>query len=92
MTNIEFPCPSLSVTSGWGVVIKVINRKFIISLKIFKLPGINQTKFIEMTTKQGSTKIVDFMAPKAMGSRARAWPYLSYCETALFLLKSSFLL
>ena len=41
-------------------------------------------------TKEGSTKNVNFTTSGA-GFFARAWPYKSYNEIALFLLKSSIL-
>ena len=41
-------------------------------------------------TKEGSTQIVNFMTPWAGGSCARVWPYKSYSENALFLLKIFF--
>ena len=44
-----------------------------------------------MMTKEGSTIIVNFMT-LGQGFFAIAWPYKSYCENALFLLKSSSLL
>ena len=43
-------------------------------------------------TKERSTKIVNFMTPRGRGFCARVWPYKSYSENALFLLKSSSLL
>ena len=42
-------------------------------------------------SKEKSTKIVTFMTPWA-GVLARAWPYKSYSENTLFVLKSSSLL
>ena len=42
-----------------------------------------------MLTKEGSTKIVNFMTPRGRNSCARVWPYKSYSENALFLKKSS---
>ena len=38
-----------------------------------------------MMTKEGSTKIVNFMTPWGRGSCAEALPYKSYNETAYFL-------
>ena len=46
-----------------------------------------------MMTKEGYTKIVNFMNPPNRGSFAREWPKSHTCsENALFLLKSSPLL
>ena len=45
-----------------------------------------------MMTKERSTKIVTFMTPGAGVQCARAWPFKSYSENALFLFKSSSLL
>ena len=38
---------------------------------------IRQTKYVVMMTKEGSTKIINFMTP-GQGSCARVWPYKSY--------------
>ena len=50
-----------------------------------------KTKYIVMMTKEGATKIVNFMTPGA-GVLEIGQGHMSYCENALFLLKSSFLL
>ena len=42
-----------------------------------------------MMTKEGSTKIVNFMTSGGRGSCARSRPYKSYGENALFDQKSS---
>ena len=45
-----------------------------------------------MMTKEGSTKIVNFMTPPpppSKGSCAGVWSYKSYIQNAVFLLKSS---
>ena len=42
-----------------------------------------------MMTKEGSTKIVNFMTPGAGVLVQRHWPYKSYMENALFLAKFS---
>ena len=49
------------------------------SYYFFKILGIDQT--------EESTKIVNFMTPRGRGSCARVWPYKSYSENAIFLLK-----
>ena len=46
---------------------------------------IRQTKYVVMMSKEGSTKILNFMTPGAGVSCARVWPYKSYRENALFI-------
>ena len=50
-----------------------------------------QTKCVVMMTKEGSTKILNFMTPGG-GVRAQVRDLISHSENALFLLKSSSLL
>ena len=45
-----------------------------------------------MMTKERSTKIVTFMTPGAGVQFARAWPFKSYSDNALFLFKTPSLL
>ena len=61
--------------------------KFIISVDIYI-----QTKYVVMMTKEGSTKIVNFMNPRAGVFCTNAWQNKSYTTNGLFLLKSSPLL
>ena len=67
-----------------GVGLLVLGRGHIIyTVKLYK-PGIDQTnKCLVMMTKEGSTKFVIY-DPRGRGSFARAWPYKSYSENALF--------
>ena len=58
---------------------------FFKNLLLYSQALIIQTKYVVMMTKEGSTKIVNFMTPRGRGSSARAWPYKSYSENALFL-------
>ena len=44
-----------------------------------------QSKCVVMMTKEGYTKIVNFITPWGRDSCAMAWPYMSYSENALFL-------
>ena len=57
------------------------------------LPGIDQTKQVCSNNDQGRVyQNCKFHYPRGRGSCARAWPYKSYSETALFLYQSSSLL
>ena len=57
---------------------------FLKNLLLYSQAFIRQTKYVVMMTKEGSTKIVNFMTP-GTGSCARAWQYMSYSKNALFL-------
>ena len=58
---------------------------FFTNLLLYSGAWFRQTKCIVMMTKEGSTKIVNFMTPGAGVLVARVWPYKSYSENALFL-------
>ena len=47
---------------------------FLKNLLLYSQALIRQTKYVVMMTKEGSTKIVNFMIHRGWGSCARAWP------------------
>ena len=54
------------------------------------LPGIDQTNQVCSNDDQGRVyQNCKFHDPRGRGSYARAWPYKSFSENALFLLKST---
>ena len=65
---------------------------FLKNLLLYSGAWFKQTKCIVMMTKDGSIKILNFMAPRAGDSCARVWLYKLYIENALFLKKSFSLL
>ena len=62
---------------------------FFKNLLLYSQVLIRQTKYVVMMTKEGSTKIEKIHNLTGRGSCARAWPYMSYNESALFLEQSS---
>ena len=80
------------MTPGGGVLVQrcghisyIVKMHFFFkNLLLYSQALIRQTKSIVMFTKEGSTKIGNFMTSRAGGSCARAWPCKSYSENALF--------
>ena len=74
-------------------MIKWLKSRLWISRSLVKVPQTWRYWYFTrvMMTKEGSTKIVNFITP-GQGFFAGAWPHKSYSENALFLWKSSSLL
>ena len=64
------------------------------NLLLYSRPWIRQTKYVVMMAKKGSTKIANFITPRAglLVIGCGHINYKSYCENALFLLKISYIL
>ena len=73
----------MTPTQGGGGNFRVKFMYFFKNLLFYSLALIRQIEYKEKMTKEGSTKIVNFMT-----SGARSWPNKSYSENALFLLYS----
>ena len=61
------------------------NALFLTNLLLYSEAWIGQTKYIGMTTKEGSTQIINFMTPGAGVFAKWVWLYKSYSKNTLFL-------
>ena len=93
---VNFMTPGAGVLAlECGHIIKSYseNAYFFFKKSFSLLPGIDQTNLVYSNDDHGKVhQNCKFHDPRGRGSCARAWPYKSYSENALFFLKSSSLL
>ena len=63
------------IVLGSGQISHVVKMPYFFKYISTPMLGIHQTEFIVMMTKEGSTKIVNFIT-RSRGCCARAWPNL----------------
>ena len=86
---VNFMTPRTGVlVLGRGQISHIVkNALFLKNLILYSQAQNRQTKYIVMMTKEGSSKIVDFITP-GQGFFARVRPYKSYCEKCIISLKN----
>ena len=91
---VNFMTPWAGVIAlGCGHISHIVKIHYFFKiLLLFSQAQIKQTKYIVIMTKEGSTKIVNFMTPAAgVLALRQGWPYKSQSENTLFFLKIFFL-